>query len=331
MVGFLLDELTRQIEGFPAIFKDADLVLGASLVIGAPTVAEYLGIPYGFVAFCPQVLPSHQHPSVLLRHHNLPWWLNRLSWKLDGQLHNILFRKAINKKRGSLGLQPVHDIWPHFFGQKTIVASDPVLAPVPPDVRQDWVQVGYLHLYQERELGPDLEAFLSSGPPPVYAGFGSMPEEDPETITALVLKAARATGQRVILFRGWASLGTEITGEDYLVIDDAPNASLFSRVCAVVHHGGSGTTATAARAGVPQIIIPHILDQYYWGSRVNALGIGPKPLPRSILTAGRLVNRLREVLFNRKIPKKAQRVAKVIQQKDSLAKAVRIIESEFLP
>jgi hypothetical protein len=28
------------------------------------------------------------------------------------------------------------------------------------------------------------------------------------------------------------------------------------RGCAVVHHGGAGTTMTAARAGAPQVVVP---------------------------------------------------------------------------
>jgi vancomycin aglycone glucosyltransferase len=42
----------------------------------------------------------------------------------------------------------------------------------------------------------------------------------------------------------------------------------------VVHHGGAGTTTTATRAGAPQVIVPHIADQPYWGRRVTELGIG---------------------------------------------------------
>ena len=30
-------------------------------------------------------------------------------------------------------------------------------------------------------------------------------------------------------------------------------------LAAVIHHGGAGTTTTAARTGVPQIVVPHLL------------------------------------------------------------------------
>jgi vancomycin aglycone glucosyltransferase len=41
-----------------------------------------------------------------------------------------------------------------------------------------------------------------------------------------------------------------------------------------VHHGGAGTTTTAARAGAPQVVVPQAWDQPYWAGRVAALNIG---------------------------------------------------------
>jgi vancomycin aglycone glucosyltransferase len=39
------------------------------------------------------------------------------------------------------------------------------------------------------------------------------------------------------------------------------------RLAAVgVHHGGTGTT-TAARAGAPQVVVPHWADQPHWAGR----------------------------------------------------------------
>ena len=59
-----------------------------------------------------------------------------------------------------------------------------------------------------------------------------------------------------------------------MAIGEVNLQELVKRVTAVVHHGGAGTTTTAARAGVPQVVVPQIADQPYWASRVAALGIG---------------------------------------------------------
>ena len=53
-----------------------------------------------------------------------------------------------------------------------------------------------------------------------------------------------------------------------------PHDWLFARIDAACHHGGAGTTGASLRAGIPTIIKPFFGDQYFWATRVEALGIG---------------------------------------------------------
>ena len=46
-------------------------------------------------------------------------------------------------------------------------------------------------------------------------------------------------------------------------------------MAAVIHHSGAGTVATAARAGVPQMVLPQGADQVRWRSEIVKLGLGP--------------------------------------------------------
>ncbi|GBG81511.1 hypothetical protein CBR_g32500 [Chara braunii] len=56
---------------------------------------------------------------------------------------------------------------------------------------------------------------------------------------------------------------------------------------AVVHHGGSGTTAAALRAGVPQVICPFLFDQFYWAERMFWIGVASEPLaPTDVMIDG---------------------------------------------
>ena len=57
-------------------------------------------------------------------------------------------------------------------------------------------------------------------------------------------------------------------------IKSIPHDWLFSRIEAACHHGGAGTTGASLRAGIPTIIKPFFGDQFFWGDRVEALGIG---------------------------------------------------------
>ncbi|CAM9245428.1 unnamed protein product, partial [Phaeothamnion confervicola] len=56
--------------------------------------------------------------------------------------------------------------------------------------------------------------------------------------------------------------------------DSVPHGWLFPQCIAAVHHGGSGTTAAALRAGIPQVICPMAFDQFFWAERVEYLGYG---------------------------------------------------------
>ncbi len=75
-------------------------------------------------------------------------------------------------------------------------------------------------------------------------------------------------------------------------------AQLFPRLAAVIYQGGAGTTTTAARAGVPQIVVPHLLDQFSWARRVSLLDLGPPAIPRKRLTGQRLLDVLGMTLEN---------------------------------
>jgi vancomycin aglycone glucosyltransferase len=161
-------------------------------------------------------------------------------------------------------------------------------------------------------LPPKLEAFLANGPPPVYLGFGSMTDTDPAATTRVLVEAVERAGCRALVSEGWAGLGWTPLPEGVLSIGSVSHARLFPRTAAVVHHGGAGTTATAARAGVPQIVVPHVFDQIYWGRRVAALGLGPPAIPRTQLTAERLADAIREALENEVIRERASQLGAAI-------------------
>jgi UDP:flavonoid glycosyltransferase YjiC (YdhE family) len=86
----------------------------------------------------------------------------------------------------------------------------------------------------------------------------------------------------------------------------------------VVHHGGAGTTTTAARAGVPQVLVPHLLDQFYWAHRVAALGLGPPALPRARLSADALAERVLAILDNEFLRECTQAFGERLRARDPL-------------
>ena len=77
--------------------------------------------------------------------------------------------------------------------------------------------------------------------------------------------------------RGWAGLELVDDAPDCIAVGDVSHELLFPRVAAVVHHGGAGTTAAAARAGVPQVITPMFGDQSTGPAASSSLGLGRRP------------------------------------------------------
>ena len=94
-----------------------------------------------------------------------------------------------------------------------------------------------------------------------------------------MIGAARALGRRAIVLSGWADLALVDGNPDCFSISEVNLQALFPRVAAVVHHGGAGTTTAAARAGAPQVIVPHRYDQYYFAERIDHLGVGVAHAP----------------------------------------------------
>jgi vancomycin aglycone glucosyltransferase len=284
--------VAAQFETIAAAAVDCDLIVGATaLQVAAPSIAEHLGIPYVFAAYCPAVLPSPHHaPPVLAMLGDTPAPATadyRELWSRDAERWNDTWTSALNAKRTTLGMPPVGDVRRYVLTGRPWLAADPTLAPWP-DPADVVFQSGAWILPDERPLAPELEAFLDAGDPPVYFGFGS--NRAPEACNRVMIESARALGRRAILARGWAELSLPEDAPDGLAIGEANQQALFRRVAAVVHHGGAGTTTAAARAGAPQVVIPQHYDQHYWAQRVQQLGVGfahagSTPTPATVTSA----------------------------------------------
>ena len=141
-----------------------------------------------------------------------------------------------------------------------------------------------------------------------------------------MIKALHQTNQRAILSSGWGGLQKTDLPESIFMIDSIPHSWLFTRVAAVVHHGGAGTTAAGLRAGVPSIVIPFFADQPYWAQRVADLGVGPAPIPRQKLTADRLAQAIQIAITDKGMHQRAVDLGSKIQAEDGIARAVKIIQ-----
>jgi UDP:flavonoid glycosyltransferase YjiC (YdhE family) len=146
----------------------------------------------------------------------------------------------------------------------------------------------------------------------------------------IILKSLAETGTRAILSTGWSGLGTDQPlPKNVFLIKNTPHRWLFPQMAAIVHHGGAGTTGAALSAGVPNVVVPHFGDQYYWGRRVAELGVGPKPIERKKLSVERLTAALSTVLHDSGMREQAASLGAKISAEDGVARAVEIIRKHM--
>lgn len=296
---FIRRQLYLQVRDLPRLVDGCDIVVASGLVWGVPPVAEALRIPYRYVAFTPAgFLGTTRDPLGV-----------RLVRGAAGVFADFAYGPALNRGRAKLGLPPVRNVMTQLIGPAPIAATDPTLTALPQGARLRVTQTGYPILAERGDLSAKLCEFLAAGPPPVYAGFGSMPVGNRERVGRLLIEAAERAGQRLVVSRGWAGIAEAGRGDGCLFVDDEPHSLLFPSVSAVIHHGGAGTVATAARAGVPQIVLPQAADQFLWRTQVVRAGLGPRAPMLRVASAASLAKAITATLSAPSYRQRAEDIA----------------------
>ena len=290
------DLIADQFETIGAAAEGCDVIVGANAhQYAAPSIAKLKGIGYVTAVYAPVALPSPDlapPPSPLQAPAAASASIAE-QWRNTAKAWNERALERVNRNRVRLGMDPIDDVLEYVLTDHTWLAADAALAPVPATPGRKIFQTGAWVLADRTPLPADLERFLESGKPPILVGLGSMPAG--ADAGRPLIGAVRALGRRVLVSRGWAGLDRIDNAADCMSVGDVSYDSLFPRVEAVVHHGGAGTTATAARAGIPQVITPMFGDQFYWASRIVHLGLGATT-PHSTVTEESLGRALREAL-----------------------------------
>ncbi|GMH22258.1 hypothetical protein Nepgr_024101 [Nepenthes gracilis] len=337
-------QLKSVIQSLLPACTEPDMVTGASFraqaIIANPPayghahVAEALGVPL-HIFFTMPWTPTYEFPHPLARvPQSAGYWLSYIVvdlliwWSIRTYVNDFRKRKLklapiayFSMYYGSISHLPTGYMW------------SPHLVPKPKDWGTLVDVVGYCFLnlgsnYQPRE---EFVEWIAKGPKPIYIGFGSMPLEDPRKTTGIILEALKVTEQRGILDRGWGDLGVLSEVPDHIfLLENCPHDWLFPQCCAVVHHGGAGTTATGLKAGCPTTVVPFFGDQFFWGDRIHQKGLGPEPIPISQLSAEALSNAIRFML-QPEVKYRATEIAKLIESEDGVAAAVDAFHRHLPP
>ena len=298
---------------------DAVLVSGLAAFVGT-SAAEKLGVQAIGLGLIP-ISPTSHFPTPFLPPALVPGMFNRASHRLVNEALWRAFRKSTNLAREAAGLPPRRENW---MSNPMLYGISPSLLPPPGDWPANTRVCGQW-LPAEQEWSPPnaLKAFLEAGEAPVYVGFGSMVGFDRKKLLREVVTAVG--GRRALFYPGWSGReGLELP-KNFFVLDDTPHSWLFPKVSLVIHHGGSGTTHSAARAGVPSVVVPFTGDQPFWASRLRQAGVAGPAVNAQRLTAVALESAI-EFAEQPKVAAKARELGMRMRAEDGLRVAVRFLE-----
>lgn len=318
--------------------RDADLIVHGFLMTEAGhTLARSRGVPDVSAQFFPVFVPTSAFPSVALPDLPLGGAYRRATHALNTAVFRYGGRLLYRRIRASAPGLPDLAPWPF---SDTARGTTPILFAYSRHVLPrpaEWPPYAHVTGFWQLppspgwEPAPALVRFLDSGPPPVYFGPGSVRTERVQDLLRMVITSVRSFGQRLLLGVAPQAVEGEWRGDDVYSEEGSPHAWLFPRMRYILHHGGAGTTGSAAAAGVPSSAIPFYADQSFWARRLQDLGVGPAAPPGRRLTRRRLEAMLRELLTNPNYRRRAGSLGELIGREGGLDSAVQVIEGRLPP
>jgi UDP:flavonoid glycosyltransferase YjiC (YdhE family) len=309
-----------------SLAEGADLLLTG--VIGeepAANVAEHHDIPLATLHMFPmrangQLVPIVPAPLGRAAMTVSEW----LSWPMgkkleDAQRRELGLPKATGPasrriaKRGSLEIQAYDGVsfpglaaeWAKFDGRRPFV--------------------GALTMELPTDADEEAASWIAAGTPPIFFGFGSMPVESPADTLAMISAACVELGERALIGSAETDLGHVPHLDHVKVVGTMNYAAAFPACRAVVHHGGTGTTAAGLRAGVPTLILSTWGDQRLWGDRVKRLKVGTARRLSST-TQKSLVADLRRILAPQYVTRAREIATRMTKPAESVAAAADLVE-----
>ena len=262
-----------------ALMPETDLLVSSYLFPMNRHIAEKHGVAFATLAFSPHVIPSADYPPENLP--SLSWLGNRAChtwnhwlWCLANTVVDRVINNCIHAELKTAHLPPVRDFFSKPAARVLVTVSEVLLRPQGAELDPRFKFVGYCR-WQSAEspkIEAELRAFTGGERVPILT-FGSMVYDHPGAWMERFVRAWPRE-RKIIVQSGWAQFSQQGAHAHIKVIGQVSHDQLFQHASAVIHHGGAGTTASALHAGVPQIVVPHIGDQNFFGMEVERLGCG---------------------------------------------------------
>ncbi|TXI43622.1 MAG: glycosyltransferase [Mycobacterium sp.] len=241
----------------------------------AVNVAEYYDIPFATLDYFP-VRPNRRTAPPLIPARLFQWGL--AAYEGFGCWMN---RRPEDAQRRRLGLPKTRKFTSQRLAELGALQIQTYDELIFPGLKEDWADlyetrpfVGTLSMGLETNADDEVLSWIAAGTPPICFGFGSMPLESAADTVTMIAKVCAELGERALVCSGWTDYSQGPQFDHVRVVGPVSYEKIFPRCRAVVHHGGSGTTAAALRAGVPSLILWMAGDQPFWGAQLKRLRVG---------------------------------------------------------
>ncbi len=301
------------------------------LIERAWAVAEFRGIR--LMPYCTLPMwPTRDFGATLL---GGPQW-GSFNWVSHALLYHLLWRQQrsmIQAWRKRLGLAPAKEMYLSRMQREqlpSIETYSETLCPKPSDWGTRRLMTGLVRpppelraRMGETTLPEELEHWLATGAPPIFITFGSQPLLGRPGLVAALRSVLSARGLRAIFDLGWSPLDPPLNDATTFCLRGVNHAALLPRCTAAMHHGGAGSTAAASEAGIPSIVCAAVLDQPFWGKRIEALGCGRWVKYRKLTeqTFGTAL----DAVLTEPVRQRAREVGRMIALEQGLANVARMV------
>lgn len=325
--------IDNQFEQLVPLLEKHDILVSTNSEFAVASVAEYCRKPLVRTAYAP-LLPGKKIPPATLPFPKPnPVITPGLLWKLMNRITNFMVRGTINRKRVEYGMPPIRNFGFH-AGEHSYnyLMFSQYLGNTDPDWIFKWKIGGYCFndsFAYDKETYDEMRAFVCSAATPVlFFTLGSCSTKDGNRFCRMLINICRRCDYRLIVGSGWAKTGMELEKDDHLFLmkHPVPHYLIFPECDGIIHHGGSGTTHSAARSGRPQMVTPLIIDQPYWGYRVSQLEIGPAPVKIAKVTEKELEQKVCDLVTNKVYRENAKSLGDLIRSEQGVVTLCNYIE-----
>jgi UDP:flavonoid glycosyltransferase YjiC (YdhE family) len=254
-------------------------------------------------------------------------------WNVINSGMNMMSKKTLNAGRAKLGMRLIKDqavyAPSHAFN---LLMYSPNIGEIDNEWKYPWGSSGYC-FNDDLPFKEDLlEAFMKfirkDDKPTLFFSLGSINGTQHSRLASWLWDICQKHHYKLVVGAGWWKVGDNLESSDDLFILDSeiPHHLILCHCTALIHHGGSGTTHSSVRSGRPQMVMPQLIDQFYWGERTRILGLGPGGVNTKKLNHDKLESYVLDLMNNPKYKAAAAHYGEKISAENGLDNAVDFIE-----